>query len=687
MPTVNQLGSLTREDLHTAWSRVQENAGCAGSDGVTIGRFGGRLERELDQIWDQLMDGQYRPMPLLEIRVEKRPGSEETRTLLIPSVRDRLLQTAVARQLSRVWEEEFLDVSYGYRPGRGVDSAVARVQQWRDRGYAFVVEADITGYFDHLDHTLLLAEYAERESSREYDLLIKAWIRAEEWDGTRIMPLRRGIPQGSPLSPVLANLFLTDFDTEMSQRACRMVRYADDFVLLCRSRSEGEEILSATEAWMTSRKLELKPAKTGIRTFFEGFTFLGVYFHGDQAFRPWKQGKTQGRVRFMAKPMPARLVARYMAPRGVSEMEAAFAVAGYRQLAPGSEYLVDRPAGEEPVAFLYVTEQGAVVRKSSDRFLVEKDGQVLLDLPYHKLESVLLFGGVQVTSQALGEMLEKRITVSFFSRTGRYRGSAVAPLGNDVQLRMAQYALSLDGAATLPLARRLVTAKVGNARRVLARYAARNPERPPGPLVALTEIEQRVGTAESLEVLLGLEGTAARMYFTHVMTYQTSEFTWPGRVKHPSTDPINAMLSLVYTLLWQEFAGILEGLGLDPASGFFHQPDFGRRSLALDLVESFRHPAGDRFVLTVLNKKMFSGDDFFEGPGKAIFLKEDALRRFLELYETWMIQKPAVGIPFREATRRQGESFVRHLQKKAEWEPYIWLVEEDKTCSTSSVTI
>ena len=246
--------------------------------------------------------------------------------------------------------------------------------------------------------------------------------------------------------------------------------------------------------------------------------------------------------------------------------------------------------------------------------------------------------------------------------------------------------MSIDGAAALPLARRLVARKIRNCRLVLARYAERAPEKGPAPLDRLADIAARAETAETLEMLLGLEGTAARLYFTQAMMYQTSEFGWPGRVKHPSTDPINAMLSLAYTLLWQELASILEGLGLDPASGFFHQPDFGRRSLALDLVESFRHPCGDRLVLTMLNKKIFSADDFYEGPGKAIFLNGEAIRQFLEAYEAWMIQKPAKGISFREATRRQGEAFVRHLQKKAEWEPYIWM-EEDEECSTSSVTI
>jgi CRISP-associated protein Cas1 len=689
-PAANQLGSLTRADLLAAFLRVQENAGCAGSDGVTIPRFAARLDREIDTLLTQLAASRYRPLPLLQIEIEKKPGHPQTRLLLVPTVRDRLLQTAVARRLSASFEEDFLDVSHGYRPGRGVDSAVARIQQWRDRGYPYVVEADITGYFDNVDHSLLLAEYAEREPTREFDALLRLWVRAEIWDGDRIRSLPRGIPQGSPLSPLLANLFLADFDAAMGQLPARLVRYADDFVLLCRTKESAEQILAAVAAWMESRQLSLKAEKTGIRNFFSGFTFLGVFFHGDQAFQPWKRDKREGRIVFMARPMPPRFVARYAQLDGNSTMESAFAAAGFRQVAPGQEFLTDRPQENQPVAYLYITEQAATVRKSGDRFLVEKSGQVLADLPYHKLEAILLFGGVQVTSQALGEMLEKRITVSFFSRSGRYRGSAVAPVGKDVHLRLAQYALAVDGAASLPLAQRLVAGKIANAAHVLARYAGRNATDESPALASLADLEKRTAETPSPEVLMGIEGAAARLYFPRLMAYQRSEFAWPGRVKYPSTDPINALLSFTYTLLTQEMSGMLEGHGLDPACGFHHQPDYGRPSLALDLIEPFRGPVADRLVVTILNKKMMTEADFYVGEGKAVFLKEESLRQFFDWYERWMIHEPkGGGLAFREALRRQAERYARHLQKKAEWVPYDWgePEEEDEECSTSSVTI
>lgn len=371
-------------------------------------------------------------------------------------------------------------------------------------------------------------------------------------------------------------------------------------------------------------------------------------------------------------------------------MESAFTAAGFRQVAAGHEFLTDRPQESQPVAYLYITEQAATVRKSGDRFLVEKSGQVLADIPYHKLEAVLLFGGVQVTSQALGEMLEKRITVSFFSRAGRYRGSAVAPVGKDVQLRLAQYGLAVDGAASLPMARRLVAAKIANSGHVLARYAKRNASGESAAVASLGELEKRSGGAQTPEALMGIEGAAARLYFQELMTYQKSEFGWPGRVKHPSTDPINALLSFAYTLLTQEMSGMLEGHGLDPACGFHHQPDYGRPSLALDVIEPFRGPVADRLVITLLNKQMLTEADFYVGEGKAMFLKEESLRAFFEWYERWMIHEPkGGGMGFREALRRQAERLARHLQKKAEWEPFDWAEpeEEDEECSTSSVTI
>ena len=341
--------------------------------------------------------GEYRPLPLLEIVIEKAPG--KTRRLLVPTVNDRIVQTAAARQLSHSLEDEFLDVSYAYRPGRGVDQAIARVLQLRDRGYQFVLDADVTAYFDNVDHALLLGLLRQENLAPALLALIESWLGVPVWDGLALKKLGRGAPQGSPVSPVLANLFLHELDVTISASDQHIVRYADDFLVLCDSVASAQQAREVTAGWLLARGLELHPEKTAIRTFQEGFRFLGIMFAEDEAMVPWKGRTATGRVVRVARPMPASLLNPFLRPRrkpGLLGAELSEAVAGLR---------LPRKSRGGNVAFLYLTEQGSVLRKSGDRFLVEFDGRILLDLPYHKLEAVLVLGNVQITTQALGELM------------------------------------------------------------------------------------------------------------------------------------------------------------------------------------------------------------------------------------------------------------------------------------------
>ena len=186
---------------------MQENAGCAGSDAVTVQQFARRAGQVLPLLLERVLQGKYRPFPLLEIVVEKKPGSAETRRLLVPTVADRVLQTAVARHLSHSFEEEFLECSFAYRPGRSVDRAIARIRKCHELGFRFVVDADISDYFDRVDHRLLLEMLAERPLGDGIQGLLRMWVKAQVWNGSKILPLRAGIPQGSPISPLLANFF------------------------------------------------------------------------------------------------------------------------------------------------------------------------------------------------------------------------------------------------------------------------------------------------------------------------------------------------------------------------------------------------------------------------------------------------------------------------------------------------
>jgi len=255
------------EELWNAWERVRRERGVCGADGVTLRRFAERASRQIPALLERVAASTYRAFPLLKIVVEKKAGSAETRTLLVPTVADRVLQTAVARLLSRSFEEEFLECSYGYRPGRSVDRAIARIRKCREMGYVHVVDADIESFFDRVDQDLLLTRLAERHPSEAVMGLVRQWVRARVWDGRRVYRIGLGVPQGSPISPLLANFFLEEFDRVLEQSGRKLVRYADDFLILARTREDADDALRQTASLLARDNLELKEAKTRVADF------------------------------------------------------------------------------------------------------------------------------------------------------------------------------------------------------------------------------------------------------------------------------------------------------------------------------------------------------------------------------------------------------------------------------------
>ena len=199
-------------------------------------------------------------------------------------------------------------------------------------------------------------------------------------------------------------------------------------------------------------------------------------------------------------------------------------------------------------------------------------------------------------------------------------------------------------------------------------------------------------TAANIAALDGVEGAAAHAYFTLLMTFNKSPMSWTGRRKHPSTDPLNALLSLAYTLLMHELTALAEGAGLDPYLGFLHQVDYGRPSLALDLMEAFRHAVADRLVLTPVNREILGQDDFRSGGDRpGVFPAPAAMKRFFAEYERWMLDRPlAAGAAqpcFRDRLRYEVEALSAALRGGVLFVPFRFDREQETPCNTSSVTI
>ena len=287
--------------LSAAFQAVKTNHGCAGVDGVTIEKFNANLQNNLLLLEQEILSGTYFPLPLLRILVDKGKGDGEARALCIPTVRDRVVQTAVLQSVGPVLEKEFEDCSYAYRKGRSVKQAIYRIKEYYEQGYRWVVDADIDAFFDNVDHALLLEKLRRYVDDPVCIRLMEQWLSAEIWDGASLKALERGIPQGSPVSPVMANLFLDELDEEMLRHGYKYVRYADDFVILAKTRDKAKAALELSKQALD--RLLLKLDEEEIVNFDKGFKYLGVYFVRSLVMTPFDRPKRKKEVLYYPPPL------------------------------------------------------------------------------------------------------------------------------------------------------------------------------------------------------------------------------------------------------------------------------------------------------------------------------------------------------------------------------------------------
>ena len=276
--------------LELAWSRVQGKHGAGGIDGQSTARFAQQSTRYLKELHEELKADGYQPRPVRRVEIPKAGGGK--RALGIPTVKDRVVQGSLKLVLEPIFEREFVDTSYGFRPGQGCKDALRQVQRLLDAGYVWVVDADIESYFDSIAHERLMSRVKERVSDGRVLRLIEKYLKQDiVSELTRWTPTG-GTPQGAVLSPLLANIYLHPLDVELNEAGYQSVRYADDLVIACRTREEAEAALARMQRWCEAQGLRLHPDKTHIgdcRVQGQGFDFLGYRF---EAGRRWVRKKS-----------------------------------------------------------------------------------------------------------------------------------------------------------------------------------------------------------------------------------------------------------------------------------------------------------------------------------------------------------------------------------------------------------
>jgi len=280
--------------LWAAFQEVKANGGAAGVDHQTVEDFERDLSKNLKGLSGQLREGSYRPQAVRRVWIPK-PGSTEKRPLGVPTVRDRVVQAALRLVLEPIFERDFAAQSYGFRPNRGCKEALRRVDNLLKQGYTWIVDADLKSYFDTIPHEPLRGRVGEKVSDGAVLDLVEAFLNQQVLDGMNSWTPEGGTPQGAVLSPLLSNLYLDPLDHQMAGARIEMVRYADDFVLLCRSREEAERALERVREWTVPAGLTLHPVKTRIvDESQEGFDFLGYHF---QRGRRWPREKSRNKFR------------------------------------------------------------------------------------------------------------------------------------------------------------------------------------------------------------------------------------------------------------------------------------------------------------------------------------------------------------------------------------------------------
>ncbi|WP_262966761.1 CRISPR-associated endonuclease Cas1 [Methylobacter psychrophilus] len=607
-----------------AWEHVQKNNGRPGVDGISVAHFAKKLFYHLGQLRLQVQTGSYVPGARREGIISSDDGKPPRRYSVI-NMRDRILQTAVADVLRPLIEPTFHEGSFAYRPGRSTRMAIAAIADLHSDGYRWVIHADIEDFFGAIDWPLMLGKLKEACRDEGIVALVSAWLQApvQQADKT-LTPNERGLPQGSPLSPLLSNLYLNELDRRLEGQGRRIIRYADDFLVLCRDQEGLEDAHALTENELAQLKLRLNPDKTRLTSFDEGFVFLGMHFDGD-SMTPHKPDTGTCLI-------PAPVAAFKVDAGRVAPTPHASAIVSHRQ-APAlpeapqhpPETLV--PDGHEAevvtdtphLRTLYLLTPGLLLGRSNDRLTVSSKGIALQDIPVQTIDQVMALGSCTLTSPSLTLCAEQGVGLHIVDVRNKVVASLANAAADAVSLRRCQYQASFDAAICLQLAKSIINAKINNSRHVIARYLrhhlATNGEE---GLLQLNALQKSARHAATLDELRGYEGASARVYFSLMRKILPVEWTFGARISHPPVDPVNALLSYGYAVLYGNGATLIQRRGLDPAFAFLHALKEGHLALASDFIEPYRAPIVDAVVLSLIFRHRIRPDDFVSDEDEAL---------------------------------------------------------------------
>ena len=643
--------------LTAGWERVWRNQGAAGGDGMSVTAFSLGAPERIAALSAALREGSYRPGPLRQTGIPKATGGR--RKLTIPSVRDRVAQSAIAQVLTPQLDTEMEDASYGYRPGRSVADAVRRVERLRRQGYVWTLDADIDDFFDTIPIDQLVERLLRSVTEGPLVEVISLWLEQAAVQG-------RGVAQGSPLSPLLANLYLDELDEHMSAGGLRIVRYADDFVVLAKDRPAAESARKRAEKLLAEHGLTLDTEKTLIRSYDEILRFLGhAFVRGWAIKRPDEDGN------------PDVVTAlRRLHQEDEAEANALAAEADLEQRLSGAG--LDRG-----MRVLHVREPGRRLGLRNQSFAVQEapddrdESRELVAIHHTRIDRIEIGPQVETDLETLKHALACDIPVSFVNGHGDTLGHLACRLAPHAGRHFAQARIALDRAARLDLARRIVVGRLSNQRALLRRINHRRGLAFVSRSAAiLSRLIRRTELAGTVDEAMGYEGAGGKTFWKAWGRLLLHGHSFHGRRRRIGADPANIGLDFCAWLLARDIGAIILSTGLHPGFGVLHASGDGRDACVFDLMEEFRAGLVESVVLSAINKRVLRHEMFSEGHGGRMRLARDGQSALIRSYEercegAVTSARSGKRVSWRRLMREQAEAYAAHVEGRATYEPYV----------------
>lgn len=661
---------LNKENLITAFKHIKSNSDLPGIDNITPDIFESDLDKNINNLILNLTKDDYTSDPLKGIVIPK--TDNKIRALAVPTVKDRILQRAVIQIIGESVEHLLEDNSFAYRKGLSRSGAAYAIDIARKNGYKFVLESDIRSFFDNVDWNILFKKIDILFGDDPIAVLIKKWVVSDViYEGIRIKR-SKGLPQGAVISPLLANLYLDEFD-EALQDNFKLIRYADDFVILCKSVEQAQNALSEAKNALAELKLDIKDSKTHLTSFDQGFQFLGYLFVNSIILEKEKknESKPDDNESYILQPdnLPD---SGWITQIDINKIKALPQIDS-GEIVPLSKNEVEELLLEKYP--LYITNNCYVSVDANNIVLRsgEDSEESVKKFPVQDIGGVIIYDYTKISMPTLFRLNEHNVPVYFCKPNGEMK--LTIPLSKpDFSLWNNQLQLTNNYDFCFRIAAEIVKAKIHNYKVIAKRSLNFGKSKD-----IFNHFIEKINSFETLESLRGIEGSAASCFFDILNSNLPDEWKFENRNKRPPKDPVNSMLSFGYSILYHHISTALQIEGLNPQIGFFHRPSDRYFPLASDIQEEFRHII-DSLIIYIIHRNMVNPGDFIiEGNSYyPCLMTKDFRKKFIAIVEERLkveFTPPNFSrkITYREFIAFQAKSIKKSiLQRELKYKP-LWI--------------